>query len=101
MWNFIDAEIKWKTDDSIKDELLIMYWNKKTKIGADFSIKWYFLDTPTPRLEIFEDSWLALYQCGQDFLKVLAENDNKNLTKNEMKVKLLEIGFVDKTHENS
>ena len=100
MWTFIDAEIRWKTREDIKDELFITYWNAQTKIQADFAIRWHFLNIPVPKLEIFEDSWLALYQCGQDFLKMLAENDNKNLTKNEMKVKLLEIGFVDKTHED-
>jgi len=101
MWTFLDSEIRWQ-GMSYENELWITYWNQETKIQADFSIKWYNLpeNLLVPKLEIFEDSWLALYQCGQDFLKVLAENDNKNLTKNEMKVKLLEIGFVDKTHED-
>ena len=109
MWSFTDFETRWvvlgfnftsKERMEYKNELFINYWNEKTKIQADFSIQWYDLhdaDTLIPKLEVFEDSWLALYQCGQDFLKMLAKNDNKRLSKEEMKSKLLEIGFVDKT----
>ena len=98
MWSFIDSELRWKFHENSND-LWIEYSNEETKIQADFSIKWYDLhcDNLIPKFEAFEDSWLALYQCGQDFLKVLAENNNKSLTKEEMKVKLLEIGFVDDT----
>ena len=98
MWSFVDAELRWKESPS-RNELWIEYWNAETEIQADFSIKWYDLHCSNliPKLEAFEDSWLALYQCGQDFLKVLAENNNKSLTREEMKVKLLEIGFVDDT----
>lgn len=99
MWSFIDdAELRWK-ESSSKNELWINYWNEETKIQGELSIVWYDLlcDMLIPKLEVFEDTWLALYQYGQDFLKMLAENNNKNLTKEEMKSKLLEIGFVDKT----
>ena len=101
MWSFIDAELRWNDKES-ENELWIDYWNEETKIQGEFSIVWYelFSETLVPRLEVFEDAWLALYQCGQEFLKLLAENDNKNLTKEEMKSKLLEIGFVDRTFEN-
>ena len=100
MWNFIDVELRWK-DISYKNELWITYWNEETKIQADFSIKWYDIGDVefAPKLEVFEDSWLALYQYGQDFLKLLSENDRKMLSKEEMKSKLLEIGFVDKTFD--
>lgn len=100
MWTFIDSEIKWKTDDTIKDEFYIQYSNKERNIHAEFKIKWYFLNIPVPRLEIFDDAWFALYQYGQDFLKMLSDNNDKSITKDEMKVKLLEIGFIDKTYEN-
>lgn len=98
MWSFVDSELRWKFHENSND-LLIQYWNEETNVQADFSIQWYDLHDGvlTPKLEIFEDSWLALYQCGQDFLKMLAENNNKSLTKEEMKSKLLEIGFVDDT----
>ena len=102
MWSFIDAELRWN-DKQSENELWINYWNEETKIQADFSIVWHNLlcSTLIPKLEVFEDSWLVLYQHGQEFLKMLSENDNKNLTKKEMKTKLLEIGFVDRTFENN
>lgn len=100
MWTFIDGELRWN-DASCKNELWINYWNQETKIQGEFTIQWYDLldDELIPKLEVFEDAWLALYQYGQNFLKMLAENDNKNLTKEEMKTKLLEIGFIDKTFD--
>jgi len=98
MWSFIDSEIKWNFDDNSND-LLIQYWNEDTNVQGDFSIQWYDLhdEILIPKLEIFEDSWLALYQYGQEFLKMLAENNNKMLTKEEMKSELLKIGFIDRT----
>jgi len=101
MWSFIDAQIKW--DDKLyENQLWINYWNEETKIQGELTIQWHNLlcENLIPKLEVFEDAWLALYQYGQEFLKLLAENDNKNLTKEEMKSKLLEIGFVDRTFEN-
>ena len=96
MWTFIDSELRW--GENYKNELWINYWNNETEIQADFGIRWYQLDHEAcPKLEIFEDSWLALYQCGQDFLKMLAENDGKCLSKEQIKNELLKIGFVDKT----
>lgn len=100
MWMFYDSELRWK-GEQYKNELWIDYWNEETKIQAELSIIWYDLhcDNLIPKLEAFEDSWLALYQCGQEFLRVLAENNNKSLAKEETKIKLLEIGFVDKTFD--
>ena len=101
MWNFIDAKLRWN-DKQYENELWIDYWNEETKIQGELTIKWYDFHDGSPlagKLEVFEDAWLALYQCGQDFLKMLSENDDKNLTKEEMKNKLLEIGFIDKTFD--
>ena len=97
MWSSIDGNLKWN-NQQFKDVLWIVHWDEETKKQADFGIMWYDLhaDVLIPKLEVFEDSWLALYQYGQDFLKMLAENDNKNLTKEEMKSKLLELGFINK-----
>lgn len=95
MWSFVDAQLRW--GENYKNELWITYWNNESEIQADFGIRWHNIDGLIPKLEIFEDSWLALYQCGQKFLKMLSENDNKSLSKEEMKSKLLEIGFVDAT----
>ena len=108
MWSFTDFEIRWvalgfnstsKERQEYKNELFINYWNEETKIQADFSIQWYDVGNVkfAPKLEVFEDSWLALYQYGQEFLKMLAKNDNKMLSKEEMKFKLLAIGFIDQT----
>jgi hypothetical protein len=99
MWSFVDGKLRWEYMKDCNNELRINYWNKETKIQGELSLVWHDLGTWgfVPKLEVFDDAWLALYQCGQEFLRILAENNSKSLTKEEMKVKLLEIGFVDDT----
>jgi len=107
-WSFYDFELRNKSnnipvEEYDKDRLFIEYWNEETEIQAEISVKWHYFpryqleDQAAPQLRVFEDSWLALYRYGQEFLKMLAENENKGLTKEQMKEKLLAIGFVDKT----
>lgn len=104
MWAFRDSELRYgdKAEEYDLDKLWIEYWNKETNVQADFNIKWYYFprEKPTPQMQIFNDSWKALYEYGQDFLKMLSDNDNVHLSKEEFKEELLKIGFVDKTFDN-
>lgn len=98
-WSFIDSEKSWwYVEDQMDKDLIIAYWNSYTEIQADFRIEWVsFGECFVPRLKIFDDCWKALYVYGEDFLELLANFDDKYITKDRMKQELLKIGFEDAT----
>jgi len=63
MWSFIDAKLRWN-DKQLENELWIDYWDEKTKLQGELTIKWYDLhdgNALAGKLEVFEDAWLVLY----------------------------------------
>jgi hypothetical protein len=65
---------------------------------GEMTMHWYDLGTAgiTPRLEVFDDAWDALYWCP-DVLAALAERDNQDITPVQFCEMLNRLGFADLT----
>lgn len=95
-WVFYDSEIRWPEQGN--KDLMIGFWNAETKVQGDITISWEPLgDILNPQLHVFEDSWKALYLYGQEFLRLLALVDNQAICKDDLKIRLTEIGFHDES----
>lgn len=95
-WSFYDAHEKFPILFNDHD-LNIEFWNLEDKVQGDFRFTWEILGNEIyPQLHAFDDSWKAIYKYGQNFLKLLSDLDNQNVSKKELKEKLLEIGFVER-----
>lgn len=65
--------------------------------GGEIAMRWYVLsNTPTPRLELFNDSFRALAQMP-DLVQALAEADNVDFAPDEFCWMLSRMGFRDAT----
>lgn len=98
-WSFIDPEKRYaETQD--KNQLYIEFYNSESHDQADITMEWINLQKESvPMLKIFNDSWLTIYKHGQEFMRLLASMDDQNISKQELKQKLLEIGFIDETYK--
>lgn len=67
--------------------------------GSDYELgmRWHALSgIPTPRLEIFQDSWAALEDL-HDVFTALAKSCGKCISPSEFAALLLRLGFTDHT----
>jgi len=61
-------------------KFLINYFNPTSRAQMDGAICFYEVaGKPTPKLELFEDSWLALEELGLPFIAALASLDERRL----------------------
>ncbi len=68
---------------------------------GEFAIRWANIgDNTVPQLQAYDDSWAALSEMPE-LIKVLAENDNKNLSQGEINSLLLSLGYEDTTSYTS
>ncbi|MGG1021121.1 hypothetical protein ABE151_17340 [Bacillus paralicheniformis] len=80
---------------SYVDEIMIGLYEEDEGTDGEFVIRWLELeDGITPRLEAFDDSWIALNEC-LDFIQAL--KDSKGITPDECVELLLKLGYEDFT----
>lgn len=64
---------------------------------GELMMRWYQLGKDAaPRLEVFDDSWIGLWEC-KDVLEAMAEADSENIDPGEFCQLLLRLGFRDET----
>lgn len=82
------------TVDRYVDEI----WFGFDEQPGELMMRWYQLGAgaPSPRLEVFNDSFRVLMACS-DMLEVLAEHNGKDFTPDEFCRLLLRLGFRDET----
>lgn len=89
-WQFYDAHEKHPETFVNDNDLNITFFTDEDRCYADFTITF---DGIAPQLHIFDDCWYALYKYGQEFLELLSTLNAKNVTKQEFKTKLIDLGF--------
>ena len=81
----------------VVDVVSFGYYAPDQSGSGELSMAWYLVrDTPTPRLEVFNDGWHALSTFG-DLLAILAEHDSENMTPEQFCKQLGSLGFIDLT----
>jgi hypothetical protein len=79
------------------DEVMVGFYHPEGGTTGEFGVRWLPLDGDiTPKLEVFNDAWHALYQF-QDLLGALAELDEKDITPAQFCELLLSFGIKDLT----
>jgi len=80
------------------DEITVGYYGADGDCGTtgEFCIVWVKLDKIVPQLQVFDDAWRLLAKWP-DFVALLAELNDSNITPADMAVRLERIGFVDRT----
>jgi len=102
--SFIHLKRAWYADANLNgrdfvDEIGISVEKSGGLIG-EFSIRWYPVpgaDTPAPKLESFNDGWIAMINYCEDLLQALARNAS-DLSPTIITLMLIsELGFADET----
>lgn len=77
------AAKRWPSDtlhSEMSEEILINYYNTETGAQLNGGFRFYIVQgEPTPRLELFEDTWLGLHELGSEFTAMLASLDPRKL----------------------
>ena len=67
-------------EQRLSEEILVCYFNPETRAQMDGAFRFYEVGgKPTPKLELFEDSWLALEELGVPFIAALGSLDERRL----------------------
>lgn len=91
-WHFRPGNL-----DSQFDDIEIGMYSPEGGTSGEFSIRWVSLcGKEVPRLEVFNDGWSALSRFS-DLLDVLSQEDDNDLTREEVKTILLQLGIKDIT----
>ena len=86
-------------NQGVYDELMIGYYAPDGDGGTtgEFAIVWELLGgKPVPQLRIFDDAWRLLAEWP-DFVRLLAECNDRNILPEGMAGRLTELGFIDVT----
>ena len=80
------------------DEITVGYYCADGDGGTtgEFCIVWVKLDEIVPQLKVFDDAW-RLLAAWPDFVALLAELNDRNITPVDLAVRLQQIGFIDMT----
>lgn len=93
---------RWPADvlsDAKPEQILISYFNPETRAQVDGAFRFYEIQgKPTPKLELFEDSWLGLHELGSEFTSMMASLDHRKLgrvaTPSDIVDGLKSVGFI-------
>jgi hypothetical protein len=83
--------------DEIQDEIMIGMYHPDGGTTGEFGIRWIKLGGKySPRLEVFDDSWHALWQFA-DLLERLPDFDGEDPEPSRIMALLLQLGVKDLT----
>lgn len=84
-------------DSKIVDEVMIGFYFSDGGGSGEFAVRWEMLgDKITPRLEVFDDAWSALWEF-RDLLERLSEVDDEKITPSDLVKILIDLKIEDAT----
>ena len=86
-----------RTAGIYRQEVMITVAAESSPLYTDFAILWILLPEPTPRLEVFDESWPGLVAHCQDLLQWLSQHDKPAVTPDQVAEFLKSVGYFDIT----
>lgn len=86
--------------DEYLDQVMIGFYHPEGGTTGEFAVRWMTVGGKvTPRLEVFDDAWHALYEF-RDVLAKLAEHDSEDMPPSAFCALLVGCGVEDMTQRN-